>query len=80
MATACIAQPTLQVHGISKPIIARFEVPAEVPDDGRDTAEFPVPRHHKQNVHRSSDIRWEAIAAAPRAGRGRPSSGPSCSR
>ena len=27
MATACIAQSTLPVHGISKPIIARFDQP-----------------------------------------------------
>jgi hypothetical protein len=27
MATACIAQSTLQVHGISKPIVVRFDQP-----------------------------------------------------
>src|SRR2546426_12057287 len=27
MATACIAQSTLQVHGISKPIVGRFDQP-----------------------------------------------------
>jgi Transposase DDE domain group 1 len=34
MATACIAQSTLQVHGISKPIIARFDQPHASSDGG----------------------------------------------
>ena len=34
MATACIAQSTLQVHGISKPIIARFDQPQASSDGG----------------------------------------------
>ena len=34
MATACIAQSTLQVHGISKPIVARFDQPQASSDGG----------------------------------------------
>jgi hypothetical protein len=34
MATACIAQSTLQVHGISKPIVARFDQPHASSDGG----------------------------------------------
>jgi hypothetical protein len=34
MATACIAQTTLQVHGIPKPIIARFDQPHASSDGG----------------------------------------------
>ena len=34
MATACIAQSTLRVHGISKPIIARFDQPHASSDGG----------------------------------------------
>jgi Transposase DDE domain group 1 len=34
MATACIAQSTLPVHGISKPIIARFDQPHASSDGG----------------------------------------------
>jgi hypothetical protein len=34
MATACIAQTTLQVHGISKPIVARFDQPHASSDGG----------------------------------------------
>jgi Transposase DDE domain group 1 len=34
MATACIAQSPLQVHGISKPIIARFDQPQASSDGG----------------------------------------------
>jgi len=34
MATACIAQSTLQVHGISQPIIARFDQPQASSDGG----------------------------------------------
>ena len=34
MATACIAQSALQVHGISKPIIARFDQPQASSDGG----------------------------------------------
>ena len=34
MATACIAQSTLQVYGISKPIIARFDQPRASSDGG----------------------------------------------
>ena len=34
MATACIAQTTLKVHGISKPIIARFDQPHASSDGG----------------------------------------------
>src|SRR5437763_2881317 len=34
MATACIAQSTLQVHGISKPIIAKFDQPHASSDGG----------------------------------------------
>jgi len=34
MATACIAQSVLQVHGISKPIIARFDQPHASSDGG----------------------------------------------
>src|SRR4030095_8368471 len=34
MATACIAQSALQVHGISKPIIARFDQPQASADGG----------------------------------------------
>jgi DDE family transposase len=34
MATACIAQSALQVHGISKPIIAKFDQPHASSDGG----------------------------------------------
>ena len=34
MATACIAQSTLRVHGISKPVIARFDQPQASSDGG----------------------------------------------
>src|SRR5437667_1854965 len=34
MATACIAQSTLQVHGISKPIVVRFDQPQASSDGG----------------------------------------------
>lgn len=34
MATACIAQSTLRVHGISKPVIARFDQPHASSDGG----------------------------------------------
>ena len=34
MATACIAQRVLQVHGISKPIVARFDQPQASSDGG----------------------------------------------
>ena len=34
MATACIAQSTLKVHGISKPIVARFDQPHASSDGG----------------------------------------------
>jgi hypothetical protein len=34
MATACIAQSTLQVHGISQPILARFDQPQASSDGG----------------------------------------------
>jgi hypothetical protein len=34
MATACIAQSTLQVHGISKPIVVRFDQPHASSDGG----------------------------------------------
>jgi hypothetical protein len=34
MATACIAQSVLQVHGISKPIVARFDQPHASSDGG----------------------------------------------
>jgi len=34
MATACIAQSTLRVHGISKPVIARFDPPHASSDGG----------------------------------------------
>jgi hypothetical protein len=34
MATACIAQSVLQVHGISKPIVARFDQPQASSDGG----------------------------------------------
>ncbi|MGH8519348.1 MAG: IS1380 family transposase [Panacagrimonas sp.] len=34
MATACIAQTVLQIHGISKPIIARFDQPHASSDGG----------------------------------------------
>jgi len=34
MATVCIAQSTLQVHGISKPIVARFDQPHASSDGG----------------------------------------------
>jgi hypothetical protein len=34
MATACIAQSVLQVHGISKPVIARFDQPHASSDGG----------------------------------------------
>ena len=34
MATACIAQSTLRVHGISKPIIAKFDQPQASSDGG----------------------------------------------
>jgi Transposase DDE domain group 1 len=34
MATACIAQTTLQIHGIPKPIIARFDQPHASSDGG----------------------------------------------
>jgi len=34
MATACIAQSVLQVHGISKPIVARFDQPQASADGG----------------------------------------------
>jgi hypothetical protein len=34
MATACIAQSTLQVHGISQPIVARFDQPHASADGG----------------------------------------------
>ena len=34
MATACIAQSTLQVHGISTPIVARFDQPQASADGG----------------------------------------------
>lgn len=34
MATACITQTTLQVHGISKPIVARFDQPQASSDGG----------------------------------------------
>ena len=34
MATACIAQSSLQVHGISKPIVARFDQPHASADGG----------------------------------------------
>jgi hypothetical protein len=34
MATACITQSTLQVHGISKPLVARFDQPQASSDGG----------------------------------------------
>ena len=34
MATACIAHSALRVHGISKPIIARFDQPQASSDGG----------------------------------------------
>ncbi len=34
MATACIAHSALQVHGISKPIIAKFDQPHASSDGG----------------------------------------------
>ena len=34
MATACIAHSVLQVHGISKPIVARFDQPQASSDGG----------------------------------------------
>lgn len=34
MATACIAQTTLQIHGISKPVVARFDQPQASSDGG----------------------------------------------
>jgi hypothetical protein len=34
MATACIAQSTLRVHGISRPVIARFDQPKASSDGG----------------------------------------------
>ena len=34
MATACIAHSALQVHGISKPIIAKFDQPHASADGG----------------------------------------------
>ncbi len=34
MATACIAHSALRVHGISKPIIARFDQPQASADGG----------------------------------------------
>ena len=34
MATACITQTVLQIHGISKPIIARFDQPHASSDGG----------------------------------------------
>jgi hypothetical protein len=34
MATACIAHSALQVHGISKPIIAKFDQPQASSDGG----------------------------------------------
>ena len=34
MATACIALSTLRVHGISKPIVARFDQPQASSDGG----------------------------------------------
>ncbi len=34
MATACIAQSVLHVHGISKPVVARFDQPHASSDGG----------------------------------------------